>query len=118
MPVAEELLGGGDLDQPTRELMEAWLREQEEEENEDEGFSRRRVKARCPMDGADSGDVPGRKAQVLALRLFVGMKPLHEAGIAVDAGMGAAGVAVQRVVAQSATVENRLADGLADHGLP
>ena len=47
----------------------------------------------------------------------VGMEPLHEAGIAVDAGVGAAGVAVQRVVAQPAAVEDRLADDLADDGV-
>jgi hypothetical protein len=48
--------------------------------------------------------------------LRVGMKSLHEPGVAVHAAMGAARVAVQRIVAQRATVEDRLADGLANDG--
>ncbi len=34
-PVAKELLEGDDVDQPTRELVETWLREHEEDEDEE-----------------------------------------------------------------------------------
>jgi hypothetical protein len=35
VPVAEQLLEADDVDQPTRELVETWLREHEEDEDEE-----------------------------------------------------------------------------------
>jgi len=69
--------------------------------------------AQLPLECLDRIDLHVDKA---APRLIVGMESLHEAGVAVDAGVGAAGVAVQRVAAQAAAIEDRLANGLADDG--
>ena len=67
--------------------------------------------AQLPLEHLDGVDL---HIDELAPGLVMGMEPLHESGVAVDAGVAAARVAVQRVVAQPAPVENRLADGFAD----
>ena len=45
------------------------------------------------------------------------MKSPHEPGVAVDAGVFAAGVAVQGVVAQGCPIQDRLTDRLSDDDL-
>jgi hypothetical protein len=45
------------------------------------------------------------------------MKSLHEPGVAVDASVFAAGIAVQGVIAQGGPIQDRLADRLSDDDL-
>jgi len=50
----------------------------------------------------------------MAPGLNVGMETEHVTSVAVDAGMGATGIAVERVVADAAFVEDRLAGSIAE----